>query len=123
MSRFSAKLLFQYRSGAPEDSIFRICEERIVTFNGNSPSAAYRTALTLGKKGQSSHINNEGIRVYIEFIGLIDMMELGMECEDYDVWYEIKTMRCPMERKSNIIPRREDLSIFGGKGTRTKRNY
>ena len=110
--RFSAKILFQYRVGSPEDSAFRVCEERVITFNGKSPSEAYDIAMRHGEDSQSSYLNDDGVDVNIEFIGVIDLLELGEECEDGDVWYEMRTMLRPKERKAKIIPRREDLSIF-----------
>jgi len=116
--RYSAKILFQYRVGAAEDSSFRICEERIITFYGSSPQEAYNTALEKGEINQSNYINDDGVDVYIEFIGIVDLIELGEECEVEDVWYEIKTMLRPKERKSKLIPRREELLIFKGRSTK-----
>lgn len=110
--RYSAKILFQYRVGPAEESSFRTCEERIITFHGRSSQEAYDIAVKKGMASQSSYVNDSGMDVHIEFIGVIDLMELGEECGAEDVWYEIKTMLRPKERRSKIIPRRESLSIF-----------
>lgn len=114
--RYSAKILLQYRVGPAEESSFRTCEERIITFHGRSSQEAYDIAMKKGMASQCSYVNDNDMDVHIEFIGVIDLMELGEECEDGDVWYEIKTMLRPKERRSKIIPRRESLSIFKNRG-------
>lgn len=110
-SRFSAKLLFQYRIGGPKQSKFRICEERIVTLRNKSAAGAIREAKKIAKNSQSCYLNDDGNKVFIEFVGLLDFMELGVESDENEVWYEIKTMLRPMERKNKIIPPDEKLLI------------
>ena len=109
LHRFSAKLLFQYRVGSPGDSKFRTCEERIVTFQERNASVAFNKAKKMGKDSEESYTNDEGERVHIEFVGLCDFMQLGIESEPNEVWYEIKTMLRPMERKGKLLPDEKKL--------------
>lgn len=114
-ARFAAKLLFQYRVGREGESKFRICEERIVILSKRTPESAYAEAIGIGKASCESFVNEEGKSVAIEFVGIVDMMDLGLESESNEVWYEIKTMLRPMERRSKLIPPKERLSAFRNK--------
>ena len=107
--RFSAKLLFQYRVGSSKNSKFRICEERIVTFREIDARTALDKAKKIGSSSEESYKNDEGGHVHIEFIGVRDLMQLGAESELGEVWYEIKTMLLPMERKKKLIPPEKEL--------------
>lgn len=107
MQRFAAKLLFQYRVG--EDSLYRICEERIIVFNARGARAALRHAKRIGKGSESSFVNDGGDTVRIELVGIRDFMHLGLECEEGVVWYEIRTMFRPMERKAALVSEDKDL--------------
>ena len=114
-TRFAAKLLFQYRVGKQAESKFRICEERIVVLSKGTPESAYAEATRIGEKSCTTFVNDEGTPVAIEFIGVVDMMNLGLESEPNEVWYEIKTMLRPMERRNKLIPPKESLSAFRNK--------
>lgn len=111
-SRFAAKLLFQYRVGKPANSKFRICEERIVVLRKNTPESALSEANRIGESSQTDFLNDEGETVAIEFVGVLDLMNLGLESEPNEVWYEIKTMLRPVERRKKLIPPKEKLSAF-----------
>ena len=47
--------------------------------------------------------------VYFEFIGVMDLLHLGPECDDDQVWYDIHERLLPMERKLEVIPAESDL--------------
>jgi hypothetical protein len=102
-NRYAAKLLFQFRVGRSEDSKFRTCEERIVIVNAKTMTQAYRSAERVGRQGQTRYKNDEGEQVHFEYIGVLDLMELGIEAEENEVWYEVKTLLQPMERKNKLI--------------------
>jgi hypothetical protein len=110
MKRFAAKLLFQYRVvvDGPQGKI-RICEERIVTFLATSPSAALKTAAGKGTKAKRNYLNDEGNKVFFEFVGVMDLLKLGSECEPDEVWYDINKRMLPMERRRSILPSRAAL--------------
>lgn len=104
-SRFAAKLLFQFRVVIDGNSgKRRICEERIVVFQSRSYKQALVAAKRKGKAAQYRFANDEGIPVYFEFVGVLDLLELGIECGEEEVWYDIVERLQPMERKSKFIP-------------------
>jgi Domain of unknown function (DUF4288) len=113
MKRYAAKLLFQFRvvvSGEP--GRMRIVEERIVLLSARTAKEVLRKAKTFGKEKEFNFINDSGDRVYFEFVGVLDLLELGLEVEKGEVWYEIKQMLLPMERRSRILPTEAKLSAL-----------
>jgi hypothetical protein len=105
MHRFAAKLLFQFRVDVNGDvGKRRLCEERIINFSARSPREALQTAKVRGKRGEHSYKNGDGNKVSFEFVGIMDLMSLGVEAEPDEVWYEIHERLLPMERRSKLIP-------------------
>jgi len=104
MPRYAAKLLFQFRIELDDASKRRICEERIINFNASSPRTAISKADQRGKQAEFSYENDEGNTVRFEFIGIADIMALGTEAADDEVWYEIHERMTPMERRDKLIP-------------------
>ncbi|HJT79452.1 MAG TPA: DUF4288 domain-containing protein [Gemmataceae bacterium] len=105
MQRFAAKLLFQFRVDVDGDpGKRRTCEERIINFSARSPRDALQRAKRRGKKGEHSYKNSDGNTVFFEFVGIIDLMSLGVEAEADEVWYDIRERLLPMERRDKIIP-------------------
>jgi hypothetical protein len=105
MTRYAAKLLFQFRVEVDGDpGKRRLCEERIINFSARSPREALRRAKRRGKKGEHSYKNSDGNTVAFEFVGIMDLMSLGLEAEADEVWYEIRERMLPMERRGKIIP-------------------
>ncbi len=47
------------------------------------------------------------------------LLELGPECEDGEVWYDIVTRVLPSERKSELIPAESDLCAIRNANGRT----
>jgi len=110
MKRFSGKLLFQYRVVVDGvSSKMRTVEERIMTITARNTRMALAEIKKRAYRDQTEYTNNDGNKVFIEFVGVMDFIELGIECSEHDVWYEIKTMREPMERKGQLIPDEWDL--------------
>lgn len=108
--RYAAKLFFQFRVIVPgEQSKQRTCEERIIVMNAATAQAALAHAKRKGKEGQHSYVNSDGNRVRFEFIGVMEMIDLGSECGDDEVWYEIKSRMEPSERKNRFIPPESEL--------------
>src|SRR2546421_6965487 len=108
--RYAAKLLFQFRveiNGDPGKR--RLCEERIINFLARSPRDALRVAKRRGKKGEHSYKNSDGNTVTFEFVGVMDLMSLGLEAGPDEVWYEIRERVRPMERRGTIIPAHDVL--------------
>lgn len=87
MKRYSAKLLFQYRIDIDGDpGRFRTVEERIVTTHSPDGRSALQAFKDTGRADESSYVNDDGNPVFIEFVGVVDMMELDLECRQSDVW-------------------------------------
>lgn len=111
--RYAAKLFFQFRVVVNgESSKFRTVEERIVLIKSDSAKSALNKVKRSAKRKEFSYRNNDGNMVFYEFIGVIDLMQLGIECERNEVWYEIKTKLKPMENKKKLIPEEHELSAI-----------
>lgn len=120
--RFSAKLLFQFRIDVGADSgKRRLCEERIVTFHARTGRAALAAAKRKGKQAEHDYENDAGNRVYFEFVGIVDLLELGTECATDEVWYDIKERLLPMERRDKLIPPEDQLSALLNEQSRRNR--
>lgn len=105
MKRYAAKLMFQFRVVVDgESSKRRTCEDRIVLIQAKSARAALSAAKRRGKESEFRCLNDEGNPVYFEFVGIMDLLELGIECREDEVWYDIVERLSPMERRSRLIP-------------------
>lgn len=112
MDRYSAKLLFQYRVDINGDSgKRRLCEERIVVFQAKNPRAALKESKRRGKVAEHSYINDKGNTVYFEFVGIMALLHLGIECDADEVWYEIRERMLPMENREKLIPPDSELQV------------
>lgn len=110
--RFAAKLLFQFRHEDDAPGGFRNVEERIVLLLGRDAATVYAAAQRRGKRASYSYLNDGGGRVYFEFVGITDLMNLGPETEDDEVWYDIRRMKDPMQRRRDLIPDKQSLDAF-----------
>jgi hypothetical protein len=111
--RYAAKLLFQFRVAFDGTlGIVRTVEERTILISARSAQLALKKALRYGRDGRVSYENNDGNRVLVEFVGVRDLMHLGPECDAATVWYEIRTMRRPLERRRQLIPQPAKLSAI-----------
>lgn len=113
MERYSAKLLFQFRvvtAGIANKR--RTCEERIIVLNCHSAKEALRKAKEAGRDAQYQLGNDTEGAVYFEFVGVVDLQHLGAECGTNEVWYDIKELVTPMERKNSLLPSEANLSAI-----------
>jgi hypothetical protein len=110
--RFAAKLLFQFRYEDDAPGGFRTAEERVVLLFECGAAAAYLAAQRRGKFANHSYLNDAGGRVYFEFVGITDLINLGPETEDDEVWYDIRRMKDPMQRRGELIPDKKSLDAF-----------
>lgn len=111
--KYAAKLLFQYRVEIDgESNKRRLCEERIVLFESSNARQALVKAKRRGKEEESDFVNDDGNVVSIEFVGVVELIQLGIECNEDEVWYELKERMMPMERKAKLIPSEGDLSAI-----------
>ena len=113
MNRYSAKLLFQFRVDLGADTgKRRICEERIILVEARSASSALTKTKRKGQQAQHHYKNDEGNTVYFEFIGVMDLLCLGLECDADEVWYDIRERLSPMERCDVFIPPEDQLNAI-----------
>ena len=107
MRRYSAKMLFQFRAdlGEERSNVMRLCEERIIVIPAKDASSALRKAKAYGKKAELKFEGSEtSYPNYFEFVGVLDLLEFGIECELDEVWYDIITKKQPSERRELLIP-------------------
>jgi hypothetical protein len=105
--------LFQFRvmvNGKP--GVRRLCEDRIIVLRAVGAQAALAKAQARGKAAEYQHPNADGTPVFFEFIGVTDLLELGVECEPDEVWYNIVQKVKPMERRRKLIPPAEQLNAI-----------
>lgn len=108
--RYAAKLLFQFRVVVNGDSgKRRLCEERIITLQAPYARAALSEAKERGRQARHRYKNNDGNTVHFEFIGVQELIHLGVECGTDEAWYEIVERAAPMERRLKFIPSEERL--------------
>src|SRR5438132_14318656 len=94
MRRFAAKLLFQFRPARRSGrSDMALCEERIVTFGAASSGAALAKAKQIARRASYSYRAVGGGRVKFEPVGIIELMELGVETGRGEVWWDLYRRR------------------------------
>jgi len=118
MRRFAAKLLFQFRpSRRSERSDMALCEERIVTFDAPSSRAALAKAKQIARRASHSFPVVGGGRVNFEPVGVMELMELGVETEPGEVWWDLYRRKLPRQRRSSLLPPERGLRIFTDLGS------
>ena len=119
MTRYAAKLLFQFRVDVDGDrGKRRLCEERIIGFNARSAREALKHAKRRGREGEHSYQNTDGNTVRFQFVGVMDLMSFGAEADSDTVWSDIRERLLPMERRQRLLPSERDLlmRLSGGAG-------
>ena len=113
MKIYGVKLLFQFRVVIGRaSSAMRTTEERVIHVKAASAVKALRRAKQIGGKSEFNYLNDEGNRVHFEFIGIMDLLHLGIEREKNEVWYEIRDRLKPMERRQQWIPAETELTAI-----------
>ncbi len=114
MKRYAAKLLFQFRVLGSKR---RLCEERTILFRAGSAGQALARAKQRGQESQHTYRNDLGEPVHFEFVGVLELLHLGPECEADEVWYEVNQRLLPMERKARHIPAESTLAAIRNEGS------
>jgi hypothetical protein len=118
--RYAAKLLFQFRVTYDGlSNVMRLCEERIIVIGAATARKALAAAKRKGKAARYSYKNDEGGTVHFEFVGVLDLMHLGTECREDEVWYDITRRKLPMERAAAILPPETELNAIVNERRRT----
>lgn len=120
--RYAAMLLFQFRVEYEGDSgIRRTCEKRLFVLEATSAQKALSLAKRRGRAAEGRYKNSLGGTVHFEFVGVQDLLHLGPECEDDEMWYDIVELVRPMERRKKLIPAENELQAIAEEGYRQQR--
>jgi hypothetical protein len=113
-------LLFQFRVvTAGKSNKRRLCEKRLILITASDGVAALRAAKRRGRQGQHNYLNRDGARVKIQFVGVLDLLHLGPECEPDEVYYQLCRMNEPMERRKHVLPPESQLQALAEHYTAT----
>ncbi len=109
MARYAVKLLFDWNPDPVTGSrVMRLSEERIIVFTARSARAALERAKHLGRRGELKY--EGGLR--LRFVGVLQLMELGVECAEGEVWWEFRRRRLAKERARVVVPAEKTLYVF-----------
>ena len=112
--RFAAHLLFQYRVSRPVRKR-TMSEAQIVVLRARDARSALSKALKIGKRRQVRYKNVFGGTVSIEFLGLIDLLDLDPACGPDEVWYRMFDSSNP---RKYLTPRQRLSAFATGPDTR-----
>ena len=82
---------------------------QIISYEAENPRAALAHAKKYGKSAQTSYKNDFGDKVRVQFVGVMDLLQLGLEAGPEEVWYEFAKGLLPDERRAKLIPSNKDL--------------
>ena len=121
--RYAARLLFQFRvvGSNGKSNRRRRYEEQIRVLRASSAEAALAKAKRIGKRAEMHYRNPRGEAVRFEFVGVLDLIQLGPECEPDEVWWAMYTLLAPAERRARLIPSNQRLLRSAGWVRRNKR--
>ena len=86
----------------------RLSEERIVVFPARSPRASVERAKRLGRQAELRYDSGHRLR----FVGILQLMELGVECAPGEVWWEFRRRRRARERARTLVPAEKTPWVF-----------
>jgi Domain of unknown function (DUF4288) len=89
VKRFGAKLLFKFRAPRPSGCAANTCEERTIIVLARTAQSAFRKASAVAKRSQVSYLNDYGESVRLEFLGVLELLQLDPVCRPDEVWYDI----------------------------------
>ena len=109
--RYTAVLLFEFNVTSRGRSLARrLCEERVIVFPASTAKAALAHAKAYGRAEQHSYTNARGGKVRFRFVGLLDLLHVGVECGPEEVWYGLRELLRPMERRRSLVPPEASLN-------------
>ena len=92
--------------------MMRRCEERIIVLPARNAASALKKAKAYGKREEFDGKAEAGNPLYFEFVGVMDLLELGTETQAEEVWYDIVTRKQPSERREKLIPEEGALNAI-----------
>jgi hypothetical protein len=106
-------LLFEFNVTSRGRSLARrLCEERVIVFPASTAKAALVHAKAYGRAEQHSYTNARGGKVRFRFVGLLDLLHVGVECTPEEVWYGLREHVRPMERRRSLVPPEASLNAM-----------
>ena len=94
-----------------------LCEERIVTFSAGSPRAALAKAKQIARRASHSYRVVGGGRVHFELVGIMELMELGVETVPGEVWWDLYHRKLPRQRRAKLVPPERRLRVLTDLGS------
>ena len=91
-----------------------------MTFTAPSSTSALAKAKRLARHGAHPIPLVGGGRAQFEPVGIMELMELGVETEPGEVWWDIY-VRKVVGRRSKLVPPERDLRIFTDLGSSARR--
>ncbi len=113
---YAAKLLFQWRVIAGRKHYRRrVCEERIILMRARTPAEALSKSKRYGAS-ECFTDHREGRKTFFEFIGVVNLDDMVMVTDlkedPAEVWYELREMLRPMERKQRLLVPKRRMRAF-----------
>lgn len=90
----------------------RLCEERIILVTADEVGAALQKAKVYGREQEFEAKSEAGTPLHFEFVGVMDLLELGIEAKPEEVWYNISVRKLPYERREKWIPKESELTAI-----------
>ena len=84
----------------------------MILIKAKSAREALRLARRHASRRRRSFRTTDGSRMAFEFVGVLDLLHLGVECEPEEVWYDIIQLVRPMERRRELIPPEAKLNAI-----------
>ena len=122
MKVFAAQLAFQFRLEKNGRSASRRqVELRVVHYPARNAESAYAKANRDGRDAEWTMLI-DGCVERFEFLGLLELTQVGDEREDGEVWHEYLTLNRPMERRTRLLPKKSELHAFSGVERKDRRH-
>jgi hypothetical protein len=103
---FAARLLFQYRvviKRTGESNKIRPCSDTVTITCASTFKKALRQFKQIGKEQSTHYVNTDGNEVFVEFVGIIKMIEITSHLVNNETWLSFGELLMPMERKEKFI--------------------
>lgn len=107
--RYSAMLIFQYERRSTHAQSMCLTESRMITFNAADGREAIAYANNYGLKNERWFKDDDGERLRFRFLGISDALELGLEADDCEVWYDVNMRKSYRGRFEKIFISQSEL--------------
>jgi hypothetical protein len=84
----------------------------MILIEARSARRALREAKAQARASQWRSKNAHGNPWHFRFVGVLDLLHLGIACAPNEVWYGIRTLVRPMERRTALVPPEQKLNAI-----------